>query len=232
MKTTVYILLGFVLLLFSCKKDNEVIPVSLGYSYAGLSVGKYVVYDVDSIFYDDFDNSVHQYYFQIKELVQSKYIDGEGEEAYRLERYKKDTAVSPNFQLQVVWNSKLTPTTYQKVENNERFVKLIFPVKEGKVWNGNSLNNRGAWDYECVSAHVPEQIGGVALDSVATVTQFDDGDEILIQRQFYQEKFAAKVGLVYKRVIDVKKAFNNQTGFYENSLGVDVTYTLNSYGVN
>lgn len=232
MKTTVYILLGLVLFLFSCKKDSEVVPTTKGYSYAGLTVGKYVVYDVDSIFYDDFDNSVNQYYFQIKELVQSKYIDAEGEEAYRIERYKKDTAVSPNFELQMVWNSKITPTTYQKVENNERFVKLIFPVKEGNTWNGNSLNNRDAWEYECVSAHTPEQIGGIGLDSVVTVTQFDDGDEILIQRQFYQEKFAAKIGLVYKKVIDVEKAFNNQTGFYENSLGVDVTYTLNSYGSN
>jgi hypothetical protein len=232
LKTTVYILLGLVLFLFSCKKDSEVVPTTKGYSYAGLTVGKYVVYDVDSIFYDDFDNSVNQYYFQIKELVQSKYIDAEGEEAYRIERYKKDTAVSPNFELQMVWNSKITPTTYQKVENNERFVKLIFPVKEGNTWNGNSLNNRDAWEYECVSAHTPEQIGGIGLDSVVTVTQFDDGDEILIQRQFYQEKFAAKIGLVYKKVIDVEKAFNNQTGFYENSLGVDVTYTLNSYGSN
>lgn len=207
-------------------------PTSRGFSYAGLTVGKYVIYDVDSVFYDDFDNSTNQYYFQIKELIQSKYIDAEGEEAYRIERYKKDTAVSPNFELQVVWNSKITPTTYQKVENNERFVKLIFPVKQGKTWNGNSLNNREEWEYECVSAHIPEQIGGIGLDSVATVTQFDDEDEILIQRQFYQEKFAAKIGLVYKKVIDVKKAFNNQTGFYENSLGVDITYTLNSYGMN
>ena len=232
MKTIFYILIGLLLFLFSCKKDSEVVPTSRGYSYAGLTVGKYVIYDVDSIFYDDFDNSTSQYYFQIKELIQSKYIDAEGEEAYRIERYKKDTAISPNFELQVVWNSKITPTTYQKVENNERFVKLIFPVKQGKTWNGNSLNNREAWEYEYVSAHTPEQIGGIGLDSVATVTQFDDEDAILIQRQFYQEKFAAKIGLVYKKVIDVKKAFNNQTGFYENSLGVDVTYTLNSYGLN
>jgi hypothetical protein len=225
-------LLTFSIIFFSCKKDSEVVPATRGYSYAGLTVGKYVIYDVDSIFYDDFDNSTNQYYFQIKELIQSKYIDAEGEEAYRIERYKKDTAVSPNFELQVVWNSKITPSTYQKVEDNERFVKLIFPVKQGKTWNGNSLNNREVWEYEYLSVHLPEQIGGIALDSVATVTQFDDGDEILIQRQFYQEKFAAKIGLVYKKVIDVKKAFNNQTGFYENSLGVDVTYTLNSYGLN
>lgn len=232
MKSAIYILLGLTLILFSCKKESEVTPSVKGYSYAGLTVGKYVVYDVDSIFYDDFDNSVNQFRFQIKELIHSKYIDAEGEEAYRIERYKKDTAVSSNFELVEVWNSKITPTNFQQVENNERFVKLIFPVKQGKVWNGNSFNNRTPWDYEFVSVHLPEQIGATLLDSVSTVTQFDDGDEILIQRQFYQEKYASKIGMVYKKVIDIQKAFNNQTGFYENSLGVDVTYTLNSYGAN
>jgi len=220
------------LLLFSCKKDADTVVVNKGYNYAGLNVGNYVVYDVDSIFYDDFDQSTNPFYFQIKEVVDSRYIDAEGQEAYKLIRYKKDTAVSPNWELQVVWNAKITNTTYQKVEDNKRYVKLIFPVKTGKSWNGNSLNNDGAWQYEYMSVHTPEAIGNSILDSVVTVTQFDDGGEILIQRQFYQEKFAANVGMVYKKVIDIKKAFNNQTGFYENSLGVDVTYTLNSFGKN
>lgn len=217
---------------FSCKKEKETEPVSKGYNLAGLEVGRYVVYDVDSIFYDDFDQSVTTYYFQIKELLESKYIDAEGHEAYRIERYKKDTTISQNFELQVIWNSKITSTTYQKVENNERFVKLIFPVREGKTWNGNSLNNRGIWEYEYATVHQSELIGSTQLDSVTTVTQFDDGGDILIQRQFYQEKYAAKIGLVYKRVLDVKKAFNSSTGFYENSLGVDVTYTYNTSGFN
>ena len=230
MKTTVYILLGVVLFLFSCKKDNEVTPSTRGYSYAALEVGNYIIYDVDSVFYDDFDQSVTPYYFQIKEVVDSKYTDAEGEEAFKIIRYKKDTALSQNWELQVVWNAKINSTTYQKVEHNKRYVKLIFPVKSGKSWNGNSLNNEGVWDYEYMSVHAPETIGNIPLDSVATVTQFDDGGEILIQRQFYQEKYAAKIGMVYKKVIDIKKAFNNQTGFYENSLGVDVTYTINTFG--
>lgn len=218
--------------LFACKKDAETIVPTKGYSYTGLEVGNYVIYDVDSIFYDDFDQSVNPFYFQIKEVVDSKYIDGEGEEAFKIIRYKKDTAVSPNWELQVVWNAKMTNTTFQKVEDNKRYIKMVFPVKVDKTWNGNSMNNDVAWEYKYLSVHQPETIGSIALDSVATVTQFDDEGAILIQRQFYQEKYAAKVGMVYKKVIDVQKAFNNQTGFYENSLGVDITYTLNSYGKN
>lgn len=216
--------------LFACKKDAKTIIPNKGYNYAGLEVGNYVIYDVDSIFYDDFDQSVNTFNFQIKEVVDSKFLDGEGDDAFKIIRYKKDTANSNNWQLQVVWSAKITNTTYEKVEDNKRYIKLVFPVKANKTWNGNSLNNNEEWDYQYASVNQPEQIGNTVLDSVVTVTQFDDGDEILIQRQFYQEKFATNIGMVYKKVIDVQKEFNNQTGFYENSLGVDVTYTLNSFG--
>lgn len=223
----------FCLLFFaiSCKKyDVEPTSGNNGQSYVNLTIGSYVIYDVDSIFYNDFDGSVTTYTFQIRELLESSYIDGEGETSYRIERAKLDTVESPNWVILDVWNSKITSTAYEKVENNQRFVKLVFPIRKGKTWNGNAKNNLSEWEYEYVSVHQQETIGGITLDSVATVTQFDDLGEILIQRQFYQEKFATGIGMVYKRVVDVKKAFNSNTGLYENSHGTDATYTLNSYG--
>lgn len=221
----------FSILFFSCKKDEKtVVPINYGYNYAGLTVGKYVIYDVDSTFYNVPFNIVANYKFQLKEVIDSKYIDAQGNEAYKIIRYKKDTAVSPDWIHQVVWNATINNSNFQKVEDNVRFVKLIFPIKIGKKWNGNSMNTLSSWEYEYTSTHQPEQIGTTVLDSVTTVTQFDDENEILIQRQFYQEKYAANIGLVYKRIIDIKKAFNGSIGLYENSEGVEVTYTFNSFG--
>ncbi len=218
-------------LFFSCKKDEEtIVPINYNYNYAGLNVGKYVIYDVDSTFYNVPFNVVAHYKFQIKEVVDSKYIDAQGTEAYKIIRYKKDTTISPNWVHQVVWNATITNSNFQKVEDNIRFVKLTFPIKTGKTWNGNSMNTNSSWNYEYVNTHQTEQIETSLLDSVSTVTQFDDENQILIQRQFYQEKYAANIGLVYKKIIDVQKAFNNSTGLFENSEGVDITYTFNSYG--
>lgn len=222
----------FSLVFFSCKKDEKTVTINYGYNYAGLTVGKYVIYDVDSIFYNVPFGVVANFKFQIKEVVDSKYIDAQGNEAYKIIRYKKDTAVSPDWVHQVVWNAAITNSNFQKVEDNVRFVKLIFPIKNGKKWNGNSMNTLSAWEYEYTSTHQPERIGTTNLDSVITVTQFDDGNEILIQRQFYQEKYAANIGLVYKRIIDIKKVFNNSTGLFENSEGLDITYTFNTVGLN
>ncbi len=217
--------------LFSCKKDADTLkPRNLNQNYAGLTVGKYVVYDVDSTFYNVPFNIDTNYKFQIKEVVDSKYIDAQGNDAYKIIRYKKDTSISQNWVHQVVWNSTINTSNYQKVEDNVRFVKLIFPIKSNKIWNGNSMNTLSSWDYEYTATHQTELIGNTILDSVTTVTQFDDENEILIQRQFYQEKYAANIGMVYKESIDVKKLYNNSTGLFEISEGLDITYTYNSHG--
>lgn len=217
--------------LFSCKKDADTLkPRNLNQNYAGLTVGKYVIYDVDSTFYNVPFNITANYKFQIKEVVDSKYIDAQGNEAYKIIRYKKDTSISQNWEHQVVWNSTINTSNYQKVEDNVRFVKLIFPIKSNKIWNGNSMNTLSSWDYEYTATHQTELIGNTILDSVTTVTQFDDENEILIQRQFYQEKYAANIGMVYKRVIDLKKLYNNSTGLFEISEGLDITYSYNSHG--
>lgn len=232
MKKLFFILfLGLIVFFFSCKKEEkEVVKLNSGYNYTGLIVGKYVIYNVDSTFYNVPFNIVETYHFQLKELVESKYIDAAGKDAYRIVRFKKDTTTSPDWIHQVVWNATSNTSNFQKVEDNVRFVKLIFPIKQSKIWNGNSMNTLSAWEYEYTSVHQPELIGTTTLDSVTTVTQFDDENEILIQRQFYQEKYAANIGLVNKRIIDIKKAFNSTSGVFENSEGVDITYTFSSHG--
>ena len=222
----------FSIIFFSCKKDEKTVPINYGYNYAGLTVGKYVIYDVDSIFYNVPFNIIANYKFQLKEVIDSKYIDAQGNEAYKIIRYKKDTAVSPDWIHQAVWNATITNSNFQKVEDNVRFVKLIFPIKTEKKWNGNSMNTLTPWEYEYTSTHQPERIGTTNLDSVTTVTQFDDENEILIQRQFYQEKYATNIGLVYKKSVDITKKFDSTSGIFQNSEGVDITYTLNTVGLN
>jgi len=221
----------FIIALFSCKKDADILkPRNLNQNYAGLTVGKYVIYDVDSTFYNVPFNITANYKFQLKEVVDSKYIDAQGNDAYKIIRYKKDTAVSSDWIHQVVWNATINNSNFQKVEDNIRFVKLIFPIKNNKKWNGNSMNTLSSWDYEYTSSHQSELIGNTMLDSVTTVTQFDDENEILIQRQFYQEKYAVNIGLVYKKSVDVKKLFDSISGTFKISEGLDVTYTYNSHG--
>ena len=222
MRNSLLIILFFSVFVFSCSKEKET-TTDLGYSYAGLELGKYVVYDVDSIFYDDFTSSSDTTIFKLKEIVAESYIDLEGEEAFVIHRYKKyhDTL---SWVLTDVWNAKRTNTNYQKVEENIRFVKLVFPVRQNSQWNGNSMNNNISQTYQYTVVDNSETVGITALNDVLTVTQ-DDDQTNLIHPVLYEEKFAKGIGMVYKRSMDLER--NNLSSPWR---GLDVTYTLSSYG--
>ena len=226
-KKSLIIISLLVIVLFSCSKEkDEVTPINVGYSYAGLNLGSYIVYDVDSHHYNlpfNIDTIVQ---FQIKEVVDSKYTDLEGEEAFKIIRYRRDS-VNGLWVVLDVWNSKITATNYQKVEENVRFVKLVFPVRENTTWNGNVKNVLGEQIYEYTSAHKQETVGTLVFDSVATILQFEDVN--LVQERLFEEKFAAGVGLVYKKTRDVNNAFSSSQGLWFPDVGEDVTYTVSSF---
>lgn len=218
-----YLHLFIFTLIISCNSDNEgVITPNLNHNYAGLEVGKFVVYTVDSIFFNNFNNSIDTFQFQIKEKIESQFIDLEGDEAFRIERFKKQID-STKWVLKDVWDAKLVTTNYQKVEENVRFIKLTFPIRINNDWNGNIKNNLGKQQYEYTAIHQPEIIGGFSLDSVTTVLQLDDVN--LITQNFFEEKFAANIGLVYK-----KELSRQRTNLSAAWLGKDVTMTLFAYG--
>jgi hypothetical protein len=218
-----------IIIFYSCsKKDEETVLPDLGHDYAGLEVGKFVVYDVDSFFYDDFDNSIDTSYYQIKEVVDSEFEDLEGEPAFKIIRYRKEID-STNWVLIDVWNSKLTQTNFQKTEENIKFIKLIFPVGDGKTWNGNSMNSIGEMQYEYTAVDQSETIGGVGLSSVLTVLQLDNVN--LVEEYYHEEKFAKGIGMIYKKQVDIsKKEFDTSTELFERTLGTDITMTLSYSG--
>ncbi|PKP49034.1 MAG: hypothetical protein CVT95_03770 [Bacteroidetes bacterium HGW-Bacteroidetes-12] len=216
-------LLLITIYLISCRSDNDaVINPNLNHNYAGLAVGNFVIYNVDSIVYDDFTASVNTFQFQIKEKIESQLVDLEGDNSFRIERYRKEKD-SINWVLIDVWSSKLVATNYQKVEENVRFIKLVFPIRANKTWNGNIKNNLGEQQYQFTSIHQPEVVGGFALDSVSTVLQAEDIN--LISENLFEEKFATNIGMVYKRELSRKR-----NSLSDPWLGKDVTMTLVAYG--
>lgn len=226
MKKWFYISLA--LFILSCKKENvELSP--LGYNYAGIGLGNYVIYDVDSIAYDDFFDPVRvdTFRYQLKEVIASDYTDLEGEQAYRIERFKRSSDTL-DWVISDVWTSKLTATTYEKVEEDQRIVKLVFPVKDGKSWDGNSMNNASEREFEYSSVHETETYGNLVLDSVLKVSQHENIN--LIDEEFFEEHFAANVGMVYRKNIDIVKKLNSVSQTYERSSGYDLTLTVSSYG--
>jgi hypothetical protein len=191
-----------VALLFSangCKQDEAVKPVSPSFNYVANDVGRWIVYDCDSIIHLDndnnTDNNVDTSHFQIMEVMDSVGIDGESQPVQHLSRFKRLNDTVP-WQFLNRWTAKITSAGYQKVEDNIRYLKLGFPISSLEKWNGNAYNNLGESDYFYGGINVSASFGSLSFDSTLTVIQ---GDSTIGYHNypFGMEKYATGIGMYY-----------------------------------
>ena len=215
-------LLCLALFLLQCKKDSRVGLLDMKYEYFPLEVGNWVIYQVDSITYNDFYTPprIDTIKTQFKEVVESIFRDNEDRLTYRIERYRRYADTVP-WTIHNVFTANLTESTAEILDDNLRFIKLVFPVNKGKSWKGNSyimaegeISYLKNWRYEYSAVDVPEIIDTLSFDSTLTVLQQDQ--ENLIEKDFFQEKYAKNVGLIYKKAIHLNKQSINgnwESGF-------------------
>jgi hypothetical protein len=183
---------------------------------------------VDSTVWDDFDvpSTVTNYQYQIKEVIESVFIDAEGREALRLERYKRIGETGP-WMIKDVWTVNRTGTTAEKVEENERFIKLTFPVRIARIWDGNAGNSRDEWDYQYTEVDAARTIGGILFDSTLTIAQQDFNTWVTYD--FFEEYYAKNVGMVYKKGLHWEKGDANFSWDVDYKGGYEYSMTINSY---
>lgn len=191
----------------SCNDEIEDNPADIEagtlYRYFPLDSGSYIVYQVDSIIhryeddqYDNPDSLVDTFHYEVKEVVDSSFIDGEGDVAWRIARYYRGNNTEP-WNFTTLWTAKRTSQSAQKVEENIRFIKLSFPIQTHTSWNGNLYNFLPEEDYSVDEANVPIDIGGFNFDSSVTVIELADSNAL--HKIFKKEKYAYRLGLVYRQ---------------------------------
>lgn len=224
------VLLIAVAVLVSCKKRNPEAPYT-GIRYYPLSTGNYIVYNVDSIVYDAFYQSVDTQSFKMKVAVGDPYTDAEGNPGFKIQRYYQlsDTL---DFVLRDVWYARKNKVNAEQVEENKRYVKLAFPPREGDSWNGNSKNDLEPWYYYIKDLHVARTYNGLVFDSTLTVVQYDDESQILTERKYSEEKYASGVGLVYHKKEWIDKVYDNTTSQFVPADGYVLEWTIVDYKIN
>jgi hypothetical protein len=212
MKKLITIAALFCFAVYACKKDED-LP-DLGYAYFPDAVGTFVVYEVDSIAKDDLIGLDTAYKFLVKELIESVYNDNQNRPTLRIERYKKFynpslSYDSMNWTLTDVWAANKTSTSAERVEENVRYTRLVFPVKENKTWNGNAQNTFEEWNYKYSVTDEPAIINSLNFDSALTVTQINVQN--LVDTKYSVEKYAKNVGMIYKQLILLNKQPSSQS---------------------
>ena len=136
----------------------------------------------------------------LKEVTKNPYIDGEGDIAFQLHRYWKQDSTE-NYQIKDVWSIKKTVSSVEQVEENIRFVKMIFPLDEFSYWDGNLFNQLGEQEYAVNNIHTPYNMFGLMLDSVVEITHEFNAN--LLEYDKAIEIYALHKGLVYKEEINL-----------------------------
>lgn len=207
MKSRFYLLLLLGCLgVLGCNKSENAPKPDMALNYFPLKEAHVVIYNVDSTVYNNFNNTITNYLFQLKDTVTNKFTDAQGNETYRLERYKK-TATQDWF-FQKVITRKIVNNRAEEFIDNKRYVRLVFPPSLQSTWNGNVYNDLGEWRHEVKDLDVPLTIGTHQLDSTISIHQCNEVN--LIREDIYDETYAKNIGLVVKEVKAVDK--NISTG--------------------
>jgi len=223
----------FAMLFTSCEKE-ESLTIDYKYEYFPTGFGHYVIYNVDSIVFDDFTNTSDTFHYQKKHVIDSSFTDNSGRTAYKVIRYQRADSTQP-WTLADVWYAVPTQTTLEVNEENQRFVKLLFPPREGQTWRGNQyIDITDAnwyledWEYSATAVDAPETVGGIAFDSTVTVVQQDY--ETLIEKVNAEEKYAKNVGMVYKYFLALEKRGDITRPWTNPESGFILTMTVAGYG--
>lgn len=190
----------FTIFFLACKKENPSSPVNYKYNYFPLKQGLQRIYKVVDITIDTAINKFDTINYELKEVYDSSFVDNSGNIAWRLERYKRDDSTQ-QWIISDVWENQVVNNQAHSIEENYRYIKIVFPPKKNETWNGNAFNTLESQSYSIYAFDEPVTVNQLFFDSVITVYQ--ENNETLINKYFTFEQYAKNVGLINKTVIAV-----------------------------
>lgn len=239
-----YLLIAvFIALAFtSCKKESEDFKPLTVNDYFPLKVGDYLNYDLDSTVFVNFGTVRKIVSYQIQDRVDDSITDNLGRPSFRVLRFIRKDATMP-WSFNNTFSVTNTGGSIEYVENNQRFIKLQFPLRQDFSWKGNSYINTTSvepdmrfldnWDYTYDSVNMPITLNALTIDSTIKVMEKDDfiGQDPSIpgtlygEKTYSVEKYAKGIGLVYREFLHwIYQGQEGRAGYY-NGYGLKLTFT-------
>lgn len=208
--------LSALLLLNSCEKEKEdTSEMSYGRNYFPTEVGKYIDYNVDSTYWDDFLRAEIVYSSQMRYHTAAQFTNAEGKTSYKVDVYqRKETTDS--FAIKEVFYVTPQDNSIEVNQKNLNFIKLVFPVASGTTWDGNAKvpkldqdytaeYNNSNWLYSYEKVGMSFDPGNNYYENTVTVNHIDDqlndpdvDTTVYAYRNYSQEVYAYNVGMIYR----------------------------------
>lgn len=167
----------------------------VGFDFFPLQVGDFRVYQVEEITKTvlfGYDTAR----FQLKESLVDSFPGQGGDIIYLLHRSKRLSA-NDAWELDSVWTARRNQTQAVTVESNVPFIKMVFPIDENKIWDGNKLNSADNDTYEMRNLFVSFDTGFTIFEETLTVIQNERLDTIDFW-DYRKEVYGLNIGLIYK----------------------------------
>lgn len=200
----------------SCKVDKYPDTLDYAYDYQPMEVGKYWIYDVDSIVYNFIVPSTQQidtFHYQLLESITDTFYDNQNRLNYRLELSTRiDTGNNTPWTFWKVWYCYKSARTFERQEDDLRFMKLVFPIQSDIAWNGNifipvndtdDLKLYSGWNYKYSNFAKPSLINGQDFNETVEVDHVDE--ENLIDKRKSYELYAKGVGQIFRHLEKINK---------------------------
>ncbi len=178
----------------SCKRDDDSVPALTGIEYFPTDSGSYRIYDVHSIQYssDTIDST-----FQMREVIHDTFHYNHTL-VYELYRYYRADATKPwPVEPDSVWSftTDHNQITIQEASNN--FVRLVFPLSNGEVWDANTKNVFLRDDVTATNLGKPYTVNNNYFPETCNVVE--EQSKNLVFKDYRNRVYAKNVGMIYKR---------------------------------
>ena len=209
-KTTIYIVLMIVSLVYACRNGQEELAVK-GEEYFPVEIGNKHLYSIDTIVYDLFKQKIDTFSNIVQEEVVEKYVDLSGDTVYRIElstynQEKFKYVVFKSFERKIKGNYAM-----EKMENGTE-VKMIFPISNYKTkgstytWNSNMFNGREPQIVKYTSVFTSYNNGNKNYSNCVSIKLSKPQTGII--NNIKEEVYAKNVGLIYR--------FTDSTDYLQN----------------
>jgi hypothetical protein len=210
---------GFGILGFFCLQacQRNIVPaenIGLGRDYFPVVKGQWIEYAVDSIIYNDFNKTTDTFKMEFQDRISDSFYDAQNRLSWRVDRSVRQDS---NFAWTELFTYYITPTSSytEVIEQNLRFIKMVFPVKYNTRWYGNlyipsdfnpDFQWYRDWDYRYDSIGSPYQNNWMLFPQTVLINQVERNEgnaadtNAYSARTFSSERYARGVGLVYKEL--------------------------------
>lgn len=192
MRNAILIFVGFILSTCTESLDPQAI---FGTNYQPEQIGHFVEYVVRETRFR-VNQAPEKLNYEIRDVIRNTYQSVGKELTVEVHRYNRRNG-RENWNLQNIYVFRKNTFNIIRVENAIPYVRMAFPLKNGKTWNGNSMNDLGLEMYRIEDLGKEITIGGKKLGETATIVQRNDST--LVDKNIRYEVYANGIGIVYSR---------------------------------